>query len=250
MNREGVNGAHLHLHVLLIDTHPGAPKSLYIDGGERSVSSCSYLGEFEVSIFDFFEKLVVDGNRINQLIGLHKLILCLVDTIPTLRELIDLDLLDPAIMGNEKSLYELLGYLREDDPVSYVEHPDYDPFWAITRHEDIKFISQNNARFLNNPRTVLVQREFEEALLKQFGSRNGLDTLIHMDAPRHKQLRGVTAQQREDGRGHRDAQIRHPEKEHARRLVRPEWRLVEYIARDAVPPPTSADWVSVSSCRP
>ncbi|MBE9538904.1 MAG: cytochrome P450 [Proteobacteria bacterium] len=95
-------------------------------------------------------------------------------------------------MGDETSMYALLEDLRENDPVSYVEHPDYQPFWSITRHEDIKFISQNNERFLNNPRTVLIQKEFEQAMLEQFGTRNGLETLIHMDAPKHRKLRGVT----------------------------------------------------------
>ncbi len=104
----------------------------------------------------------------------------------------NLEMLDPALMGNEATMYDLFTYLRETDPVSYVEHPDYEPFWAMTRHEDIKFISQNNDRFLNNPRTVLVQREFETALREQFGTRNGLETLIHMDAPKHRKLRGVT----------------------------------------------------------
>ena len=104
----------------------------------------------------------------------------------------NLELLDPAIMGDETSMYALFKHLCENDPVTYVEHPDYESFWAITRHEDIKFISQNNDRFLNNPRTVLVQKEFERALLEQFGTRNGLETLIHMDAPKHRKLRGVT----------------------------------------------------------
>lgn len=104
----------------------------------------------------------------------------------------NLELLNPAIMGDEQAMYELFRYLREHDPVSYVEHHSYEPFWAITRYEDIKFISQNNARFINNPRTVLVQKQFEQVLLENFGSRNGLETLIHMDAPKHKKLRGVT----------------------------------------------------------
>lgn len=104
----------------------------------------------------------------------------------------NLELLDPAIMGNEVTMYSLFEHLREHDPVSYVEHPNYEPFWALTRYDDIKFISQNNSRFLNNPRTVLVQKQFEQALLEKFGSRNGLETLIHMDAPKHKKLRGVT----------------------------------------------------------
>jgi|TARA_R110002072_G_scaffold170381_2_gene323890 cytochrome P450 len=105
---------------------------------------------------------------------------------------LSVNLLDPTIMGNESSMYELFDQLRENDPVALVEHPDFEPFWAITKHEDIKAISQNNAEFLNNPRTVLIQREFEEALLSQFGTRNGLETLIHMDNPKHRKLRNVT----------------------------------------------------------
>jgi len=89
-------------------------------------------------------------------------------------------------------MHALFRDLREHDPVSLVEHPDFEPFWAVTKHEDIKAISQNNAAFLNNPRTVLIQQEFERALLAQFGTRNGLETLIHMDDPKHRKLRNVT----------------------------------------------------------
>lgn len=89
-------------------------------------------------------------------------------------------------------MYALFKELRDENPVAYVDHPDFEPFWAITRYDDIKTISQNNAEFINNPRTVLIQREFEQALLAQFGTRNGLETLIHMDDPKHRKLRGVT----------------------------------------------------------
>jgi cytochrome P450 len=101
-------------------------------------------------------------------------------------------LLDPAVMGDETTMHQLFRQLREQDPVSWVEHPDFEPFWAITKYDDIKEISQKNAAFLNNPRTVLIQQEFEKALLAQFGTRNGLETLIHMDNPKHKKLRNVT----------------------------------------------------------
>ena len=101
---------------------------------------------------------------------------------------LSVNLLDPAIMGNESSMYELFDQLRENDPVALVEHPDFEPFWAITKYEDIKTISQNNAEFLNNPRTVLIQREFEEALLSQFGTRNGLETLIPYGQPETPQV--------------------------------------------------------------
>ena len=102
------------------------------------------------------------------------------------------DIVDPVIMGNESSMYGLFDYLRDHDPVAYLEHPEFEPFWVLTRHEDIKYISQNNDRFINNPRTVIMQQEFERMLLEQFGTRNGLETLIHMDNPKHRKLRNVT----------------------------------------------------------
>jgi len=102
------------------------------------------------------------------------------------------NLCDPAVMGDEDTMYALFRELRDNDPAAYVDHPDFEPFYAITRYYDIKTISQNNAEFINNPRTVLIQREFEQALLAQFGTRNGLETLIHMDDPKHRKLRNVT----------------------------------------------------------
>ena len=72
------------------------------------------------------------------------------------------------------------------EPVAYLEHPEFEPFWVLTRHEDIKYVSQNNDKFINNPRTVILPREFEQMLLEQFGTPNGLETLIHMDNPKHR----------------------------------------------------------------
>jgi cytochrome P450 len=102
------------------------------------------------------------------------------------------DVLNAELMGDERTMYELFDYLREHDPVAWVEHPDYEPFWSLSKYEDIKFVGSNNDRFLSAPRTVLMPIEYEEALLEQFGTRNGLETLIHMDRPKHLKLRRVT----------------------------------------------------------
>jgi cytochrome P450 len=102
------------------------------------------------------------------------------------------DVLNAELMGHEETMYGLFDYLRENDPVSLVEHPDYRPFWNLTRYEDIKFVGSNNDEFLSAPRTVLIPTEVEQALEEQFGTPNGLETLIHMDRPKHLKLRRVT----------------------------------------------------------
>ncbi len=102
------------------------------------------------------------------------------------------DIVEPSIMGDEPTMYAFFDQLRNETPVIRCEHPDFEPFWVITRHEDIKYISQHNSEFINNPRTVMMELEYEQGLLDQFGTRNGLETLIHMDDPKHRKLRGVT----------------------------------------------------------
>ena len=102
------------------------------------------------------------------------------------------DVLDPHVMGDEASMYALFDYLRSTDPVSWVEHPEYRPFWNLTRYADVKAIGSANDEFLSAPRTVLVPEAMEQALLETFGNKNGLETLIHMDRPKHLKLRKVT----------------------------------------------------------
>lgn len=102
------------------------------------------------------------------------------------------DLLDAQIMGNEDSMYALFDHLREHDPICWVEHDEYRPFWALTRYDDIKRIGSANNEFLSAPRTVLVPEAVEQMLLENFGTPNGLETLIHMDRPKHLKLRKVS----------------------------------------------------------
>ncbi|GAB5451320.1 MAG: cytochrome P450 [Halioglobus sp.] len=102
------------------------------------------------------------------------------------------DVLNVEIMGEERSMHGLFDHLREHDPVAWVEDAEYRPFWSLSRYDDIKRIGSQNDRFLNAPRTVLLPSEAEEMLEQQFGTKNGLETLIHMDKPKHLKLRRVT----------------------------------------------------------
>ncbi|MFT4520055.1 MAG: cytochrome P450 [Halioglobus sp.] len=102
------------------------------------------------------------------------------------------DVLDMEIMGNEETMHGLFDHLRENDPVAWVDHPEYLPFWSLSNYDDIKSIGSQNEKFISAPRTVLMPSEAEDAMEAQFGTRNGLETLIHMDKPKHLKLRRVS----------------------------------------------------------
>src|SRR5208337_727418 len=78
--------------------------------------------------------------------------------------------------------------LRRNAPVSWVEVPDYRPFWAITRYADIMDIERENMLFTNWPRPVLATVEGDE-----MQTAAGVRTLIHMDDPQHRVVRAIGA---------------------------------------------------------
>jgi len=95
---------------------------------------------------------------------------------------------DPASYTNEATLHAALTHLRANAPVSWVEVPDYRPFWAITKHADIMAIERANDAFTNSPRPVLMT---EEGDAQQ--AAVGINTLIHMDDPQHRVVRAIGA---------------------------------------------------------
>ncbi|MBV9321673.1 MAG: cytochrome P450 [Mycobacterium sp.] len=97
-------------------------------------------------------------------------------------------LADPLAYTDEPRLHAALAHLRANAPVSWVDVPNYRPFWAITKHADIMDIERNNMLFTNWPRPVLVTVESDE-----LQAAAGVRTLIHMDDPQHRAARAIGA---------------------------------------------------------
>lgn len=95
-------------------------------------------------------------------------------------------LADPTAYTDEAGLHQALSHLRAHAPVSWVDVPNYAPFWAITKHADIMEIERANDVFTNSPRPVLVTREGDEQQ-----AAVGIKTLIHMDDPQHRDFRAI-----------------------------------------------------------
>jgi cytochrome P450 len=97
-------------------------------------------------------------------------------------------LADPQAYTDEAGLHRALSHLRAHAPVSWVDVPNYAPFWAITKHADIMEIERANDIFTNSPRPVLVTKEGDEQQ-----AAVGIKTLIHMDDPQHRDFRAIGA---------------------------------------------------------
>ena len=97
-------------------------------------------------------------------------------------------LADPLAYTDEPKLHAALRYLRANAPVSWVEVPNYRPFWAITKHADVMDIERDNVLFTNWPRPVLTTAEGDE-----LQAAAGVRTLIHLDDPQHRVVRAIGA---------------------------------------------------------
>jgi len=104
-----------------------------------------------------------------------------------------IDIVSPALYATPAELHPRYAALRRDDPVAWVEHPAYRPFWAVTRHADITAVSLQNALFINAPRLTLIPKHVEESLSRSGQGRDkSVRTIIDMDEPDHRKYRNVT----------------------------------------------------------
>ncbi|MEZ5708226.1 MAG: cytochrome P450 [Blastomonas sp.] len=105
--------------------------------------------------------------------------------------------IDPRAFGQWDDLLDKFGALRRDMPVAWIEHGGlHDPFWLVTRHEDVMRISKDNAGFLNNPRPVVFGLSVGDQMIRQItgGSPHLVNSLVALDAPVHPDYRRLTQQ--------------------------------------------------------
>jgi cytochrome P450 len=99
---------------------------------------------------------------------------------------------DPTAYADEARFFEACALLRREAPIYRYEDPTggFNPFYAITKHADVLEIELHNAQFINEPRPVLGPASGD-----RHNAENGhmLRTLIHVDDPEHRDLRGVTS---------------------------------------------------------
>jgi len=95
----------------------------------------------------------------------------------------------PAAYADEARFHAACAQLRREAPVVRVEAKGFNPFWAVTKHEDVMEISRQPERWLNAPRPALGPEVRDE----KRGTDMPIRTLVQMDPPDHLQYRHVSA---------------------------------------------------------
>lgn len=97
---------------------------------------------------------------------------------------------DPSAYADDERLHTACALLRRHSPVHWVDEPGFNPFFAVTRYQDIKDIEARNQLFTSLPRPILVTAEEDS----QNAARQPLRTIVHMDDPDHRVFRNITAE--------------------------------------------------------
>lgn len=97
--------------------------------------------------------------------------------------------LDPTMGTDPARWHQIAADLRRSDPVFKVEHELFEPFYALTRHEDVFEVSRHNDQWHNTRRSVLMP-ELQTQMLEGMGFLP--HSLVHMDGHEHTEHRKVT----------------------------------------------------------
>jgi cytochrome P450 len=100
------------------------------------------------------------------------------------------ELIDPRIYGEAGHPHAALAALRRHSPLHLCAPPGYAPFWAVTRHADIRETSRRPDAFLNAPGIVHPRADVPIDRSEGVGA---MRTIIEMDPPQHRSFRKVAS---------------------------------------------------------
>src|SRR5258706_5887472 len=102
-------------------------------------------------------------------------------------------LAQPAAYADGR-IHQAYAWLRKNQPLGVAKIEGIDPFWVVTRHEDILEISRQNDLFHSGDRSPTLATQVMEKKVRGMmgGSPHLLRTLVQMDAPDHPKYRALT----------------------------------------------------------
>ena len=100
------------------------------------------------------------------------------------------ELVHPDYYADNGPPYAIWDRLRAESPLHWCELEDLEPFWAVTRLDDVKYISKTPEIFLSEPGITLMPKNPE---LREPGVLAAMKIVIITDPPVHRDLRKVAS---------------------------------------------------------
>ncbi len=113
------------------------------------------------------------------------------DTDCTIPAEIAAKLVNPKVYATDE-LHETYAWLRANQPLGVAEIEGFDPFWVVTRYEDLIEISKDNKRFPYGNRPSTLMDKTSVAMSMQMSDSPIALSLIQMDPPVHQKYRLLT----------------------------------------------------------
>jgi len=103
------------------------------------------------------------------------------------RPLADPNCFDPDTFAANGYPHAIWTEMRRTQPVAWVDDGVREPFWAVTRYEDICTIGKDSDRFINAPGVTIMRRD----VLAQGEIQRAVPLMLTMDPPEHHKNRMV-----------------------------------------------------------
>ena len=100
------------------------------------------------------------------------------------------ELVHPDYYAEHGPPYAIWDRLRAESPVHRCELEDVEPFWAVTRQDDIKCISKTPELFLSAPGITLIPTD---RVIDNDSGIGAMRVVINTDPPDHRDLRKVAS---------------------------------------------------------
>jgi len=97
--------------------------------------------------------------------------------------------------------WEAWDILRREAPVYWYQRPNFEPFWAISKHADVRYISSHPDLFsntqllrMNDTESIGIGERGREINANRYGGHpSDPPDFIFMDPPEHRQHRSLVA---------------------------------------------------------
>lgn len=99
-------------------------------------------------------------------------------------------LADAATYANPDVLNDIFTELRANGRIVRAEPKGMQPFWAIVKNDDIRFVETNADKFIARPWPAMLFEDQEQKNVELFGNTTGpSNTLVNMDGEEHRKHR-------------------------------------------------------------